>query len=56
MRLITYAVPLPAQIQAYVQRVAALPAVAQWREAALAEHDFLPFEEPYRTAADGAMR
>ena len=56
MRLITYAVPLPAAIQAYVERVLALQAVSHWREAALAEHDFLPFEEPYRSGADGAAR
>jgi glutathione S-transferase len=48
LRLKTYALPLPADIAAYVERVAALPAVAQWIAEARAEADFLPFEEPYR--------
>lgn len=48
MRLLTYAVPLPADVAAYVERVKALPGVAAWIADALAEHDFLPFEEPYR--------
>jgi len=48
MRLVTYALPLPADIAAYVQRVCALPGVKAWIDGALAEHDFLDFEEPYR--------
>jgi glutathione S-transferase len=48
MRLRTYALPVPADIQAYVDRVAALPGVKAWIDDALAEHDFLDFEEPYR--------
>ena len=48
MRLKTYALPLPAAIAAYVDRVAALPGVAAWVEQARAERDFLAFEEPYR--------
>ncbi|WP_457335302.1 glutathione S-transferase family protein [Rhizobacter sp. P5_C2] len=50
MRLLTYRLPLPPQIAAYVQRVRALPAVDAWCRDALAEQDFLPFEEPYRSA------
>ena len=50
MRLTTYALPLPAAIQAYVDRVTALPGVQAWITEALAEQDFLEFEEPYRTA------
>ena len=50
MRLNTYALPLPAVAQAYVDRVTALPSVQAWMNDALAEHDFLDFEEPYRTA------
>jgi len=50
MRLLTYALPLPPAIAAYVQRVAALPGVRAWMEGALAEHDFRAFEEPYRLA------
>ncbi len=48
MRLKTYALPLPADLAAYVDRVRALPGVQAWIEDALAEHDFLDFEEPYR--------
>jgi glutathione S-transferase len=51
MRLRTYGVPVPAPIAAYVERVVALPGVAAWIADALAEHDFLPFEEAYRTQA-----
>lgn len=48
MRLHTYALPLSPTVAAYVNRVRALPSVQAWIEGALAEQDFLPFEEPYR--------
>jgi glutathione S-transferase len=48
MRLKTYALPMPAEISAYVARIIALPGVKAWIDAALAEKDFLDFEEPYR--------
>lgn len=48
MRLNTYALPLPRDIAAYVERVCALPGVKAWTDQARAEHDFLDFEEPYR--------
>jgi len=48
MRLVTYALPLPEDVAAYVQRVCALPGVRAWIDGACAEHDFLDFEEPYR--------
>jgi len=48
MRLKTYALPLPPAIAAYVERVCALPGVKAWVDGALAEKDFLDFEEPYR--------
>ncbi|MEP7099925.1 MAG: glutathione S-transferase family protein [Burkholderiales bacterium] len=51
MRLRTYGVPVPAPIAAYLDRVVALPGVAAWIADALAEHDFLPFEEAYRSQA-----
>ena len=51
MRLRTYGVPVPAPIAAWIDRVVALPGVAAWIADALAEHDFLPFEEAYRTQA-----
>jgi glutathione S-transferase len=50
MRLRSYALPLPADVQAYVDSVVALPSVAQWMREALAENDFLPSQEPYRSA------
>jgi glutathione S-transferase len=48
MRLTNYALPVPPSVAAYVARVKALPGVKAWMDAALAEHDFLDFEEPYR--------
>ncbi|MFN0186978.1 MAG: glutathione S-transferase family protein [Aquabacterium sp.] len=48
MRLKTYALPVPPAIAAYVERVRALPGVKAWIDQALAEADFLDFEEPYR--------
>lgn len=48
MRLQTYALPVPALILDYMDRVQALPGVNAWVQAALAEKDFLDFEEPYR--------
>jgi glutathione S-transferase len=50
MRLHTYALPTSAAVCAYADRVAALPAVARWISEALAEHDFLVEDEPYRSA------
>ena len=47
-RITTYALPVPSHIRAYVERVMALPGVQAWVEDALAEHDFVPFDEPYR--------
>lgn len=47
-RLKTYALPVPAEIAAYVDRVHQLPAVREWVQAALAEHDFIAMDEPYR--------
>jgi len=51
MRFRTYAVPVPPPVAAYMQRLVALPGVAAWIADALAEKDFLPFEEAYRTQA-----
>jgi glutathione S-transferase len=50
MRLKTYALPVPADISAYMARVQALPGVKAWMDEALAEKDFRDFEEPYRMA------
>lgn len=48
MRIRTYELPVPADLEAYVARVAALPGVKAWIDGALAEHDFIDFDEPYR--------
>ena len=47
-RLHSYGLPLGAEAAAYVQRVRQAPGVKAWIDAALAEADFLDFEEPYR--------
>ncbi len=51
MRFRTYGIALPAPLAAYVDRLVALPGVAAWINEALAEREFLAFEEPYRTQA-----
>ncbi|MCF7752227.1 glutathione S-transferase family protein [Bacillus subtilis subsp. subtilis] len=53
MRLKTYAVPVSPRVQRYMAAVQALPGVQQWVAGALAEHDFRPFEEPYRQGPHG---
>jgi glutathione S-transferase len=50
LRFRTYGVPLDATCVGYARRVFETAAVAQWVAEALAEKDFLPFEEPYRSA------
>ncbi len=50
MRLHGFALPVPPAVQAYVDRVRALPAVTRWTAEALAEHRFVEFDEPYRAA------
>ncbi len=50
MRLKTYALPVPAEVGAYMDRVCALPGVKAWIDDALAEQDFIDFEEPFRVA------
>ena len=48
MRLKSYALPVPDDISAYIERLCALPGVKAWIDGALAENDFREFEEPYR--------
>lgn len=48
MRLRNYALPVPGHITDYIRRVYALPGIKAWIDDALAEKDFLDFEEPYR--------
>lgn len=50
MRLRGYALPMSDTSRAYVERVAATPAVTRFIADALQEHDFLDFDEPYRQA------
>ena len=50
MRIETYALPVPAEIGAWLARLRALPGVAGWIADALAERDFRAFEEPFRKA------
>ncbi len=52
MRMCTYALPVPAEIAAYIERVVASKGVAAWIADALAEKEFLQFEEDYRTSRD----
>jgi glutathione S-transferase len=49
MRLQTYVLPVDAHSADYMTRVATAPGVAHWVADALAEQDFLDFEEPYRS-------
>lgn len=51
-RIRTYGLPLSATAQAYVERLWASPGVAAWVAGALAECEFLDFEEPYRKTRD----
>ncbi|MEY5028448.1 MAG: Glutathione S-transferase YfcF [Pseudomonadota bacterium] len=48
MRIMTYALPVPADVAAYIDRVCTLPGVKDWIDGALAEKDFIDFEEPFR--------
>ncbi len=50
MRFTTYALPAPPAAAAYMERMRASPGVAAWVRGALAEQDFLPFEEPHRSS------
>ena len=49
MRLRTYQLPVPGVVTDYIRRVCALPGVKAWVDDALAEKDFVDFDEPYRT-------
>ena len=48
MRLRSYALPVPAEITAYMDRVCTLPGVQAWIQQALQEKTFVDFNEPYR--------
>jgi glutathione S-transferase len=48
-RFLGFAVELPEVAARYVATIDALPAMRAWMAAALAEHDFVEMDEPYRT-------
>lgn len=50
MRLRGFALPVPAPLRDYMDRVVALPSVAAWIADALEERSFVAFDEPYRAA------
>ena len=52
MRVRTYALPVPADLAAYIERAVAAKGTAAWIRDALAEREFLQFEEPYRSSRD----
>ncbi|MBC7717949.1 MAG: glutathione S-transferase family protein [Pseudorhodobacter sp.] len=47
-RIVTYALPVPPPVSDYVAAVEASAGVVAWTKQALAEHDFIDFDEPYR--------
>ena len=48
-RIRTYGLPVSAPVAAWIERLWAAPGVVAWVADALAEQDFLDFEEPYRS-------
>lgn len=48
LRLVTYEIPVPAPVRAYIERLRQTPALKAWIDAALAKNEFIAFEEPYR--------
>ncbi|MGV8825833.1 glutathione S-transferase family protein [Methylibium petroleiphilum] len=53
-RLRTYGLPVPPIAAAYIDAVFALPGMQAWVAEALAEQEFLDFEEPYRQSRTDA--
>ena len=49
MRIKTYALPVSTETHAYIERLCAMPGVKAWIDDALAEKDFIDFEETFRT-------
>lgn len=50
-RIRTYAPPVTTETLAFVERIFERPSMRTWCDAALAEHDFIQEDEPYRTRA-----
>ena len=51
-RMRTYALPVPDDVAAYLERAVAAKGTAAWIREALEEKEFLQFEEAYRTSRD----
>ena len=51
-RLVSYGIELPEVARRYVAAQEALPAMRAWMADALAEHEFVPWEETYRDSAE----
>jgi len=51
-RMRTYALPVPADVAAYVARALAARGTAAWIREALEEKEFVAFDEAYRTSRD----
>jgi glutathione S-transferase len=49
-RFVGYGTPLPAVAKQYVDTISAIPAMREWLAEALAEKEFVDFDEPYRTS------
>jgi glutathione S-transferase len=49
-RIVTFGLPVPPSISAYVERVRALPSVKAWIDDALLEKKFVVEDEPYRAS------
>jgi glutathione S-transferase len=47
-RIRTYGLPMAGDAAGYVERVLAVPAMQQWHAQALAEHEWIADDEPYR--------
>ena len=54
MRIRTYGLPVSDIVASYVERLAKAASVCEWVADALAEHDFVAEDEPYRQAPNGA--
>ena len=49
MRIKTYDLPVSPETQAYMTRLCNTSGVKAWTDEAMAEKDFIDFEEPFRT-------
>ena len=55
MRIRSYGLPVSDTVASYVERLAKAASVCEWVAEALAEHDFVAEDEPYRQAPNGAQ-